>query len=802
MFALKRRAAVDPLVRFVFLGQRTPCRAIATDGSFQPPSSNQLPASKKRPFKVPDPTPEERAALFSSLTRIIKDRRFDVKLQEHDVKEYNTCLQRLRAGIMQGDLVVVTNTLRELKEKKQVGLISARDWRELAFFVDDAQRKTSNPTPDDPAWEELAIEAVAAHGGTGDAAFALTRILQKKLQCNDHRGALDLYNRFIAEARTVLADMEHTQRNRKRVFTEPEDEPQDHDISGEVSLEASSDLLNRHDEVADANIEPPKQPNARVPYLQHSPGVFDLHLCALAAYFSLSDFSGALEVMDSVQCRFDATAISNFCELLFGDYERTQAFTRFVDNIRLARTIARPNALARDIARFAEAHDARGVLNLYQSVLETCRGGPAWASRPDDQSLQLLEPVWAAFLKAFGTMRLLPKIQDTWKEMRNQGVPVTQVLWNVYLLALSMCNQTKSAMTVWREMVSLGMLDVISYSTMLKAYINYGLVDHAIQLFGHLVKIHWRPPNQTTSVSDPTKRQIFNIVIDGLLRKAGSDTDRAAEYHHEAESLVVQMEQHGPSPDIFTHNSFLLYHAEKGDIAGAAARLRLISKSGIKPDPASFTIILQGMLKAQNPNAVKTTLDLMHAFDVAPTATVYGTVLSAIMGKDDVHCIENGFKLLDAMELSGTPPTERTYSIFLAGLFRQGGLSEEVKPQYEQELRDRLAKRQVNLTQLSYNHILAACLEPAAQPTTYMINSGLRYYNEMIRRGSLPNNKAWFLVLHTVWIVRQDANAALSVIDTMRKLGVKGDVGVQEMIQKITKGVRSRGFGPKFGTPR
>ncbi|EJD55604.1 hypothetical protein AURDEDRAFT_109870 [Auricularia subglabra TFB-10046 SS5] len=267
-----------------------------------------------------------------------------------------------------------------------------------------------------------------------------------------------------------------------------------------------------------------------------------------------------------------------------------------------------------------------------------------------------------------------------------------------------------------------------------------------------------------------------------------------------AQALLKDMQTSGPKPDLFTHNAFLLYYARTGDVPGAAGRLRLIAQDGLTPDTASFTIVLQALLRAEHPNASKVVLDLMRAFGVVPETPVYATMLGAILGLPGEAHITEALSVLDEMARSERArPDERTYSVMLAGLFRQRGLSPERTREIERELQRRMLRARINLSQLSYNHIVCACLEPAAQPSQLMLDTGLRYYHEMIRHGALPNNKAWMLVLSTLTSgAKRDLGEALEVIRTMQERNVSGDPPLRKLVERVQREVDEVNARPRY----
>ncbi|KAH7108080.1 hypothetical protein BKA62DRAFT_680978 [Auriculariales sp. MPI-PUGE-AT-0066] len=782
MLSLTRRVVVarnDPFQVFAALAQLTHCRRLL---------------SNARP---PQPTPKELKELLAALRKGVQDRRFDIKLSPSDVASYNNRLQQLRLALIDGALDKIVDVLDSFKKDKLIGLVRLQEWRELAYFVEDSLKKRhsvldADSMPPESILEDLAVDAAAAFaGGNGEAAFALKFLLLEKLRRRDHQGALNLYHRWLTEAQMVGADMVHTEKSHQRIFTEPAQQLRAGDkdalaFSEDLSPEISSDIESQLEGTEIAHH-----------YVMHSPGVLELHLCAMAAYYALDDLPGAVNTMVGVQISMRPPPVATFAQGLFtsqmvgSDY--ITGFIVFVENVRVARLIARPIALVNEVKSLATLHDANRVIALYQTVVQACHNAPTWTTPSASGhvfELRMLEPVWVEFFKAFSQMRLLPQVLDAWKEITVQGIERSQALWNVYLLALATCGKIRLVLLAWRQMVSEGLLDTVSYSTMLKQYVAFDLVDDAVALFNHIVHQDWRPTGPGSEIiSEASRRQMTNIVIDGLLQAAAMKKDPA--YLARAESVYNTLKKAGPGPDIFTHNAFLKYYTTIGDIAGAARRLKALSTSDLKPDGASFTIILQGLLKTKHPDPTKATLDLMAAFGVERTRPIFDMILQTIIGNDGTPFIELGMKLLDSMEIGAILPDERTYSIFLAGLFRQRSIRDEQKVQYEEEIRDRLARRNITIDLLSYNHILAACLEPAAIPTSFMVATGLRYFHEMIRRGVMPSSKGWQLVLSAVWLQQQNAHETMIVLDTMKRLGFRPDSRLGTLIERIRRQIRA-----------
>merc|ERR1719265_3011260 len=82
-------------------------------------------------------------------------------------------------------------------------------------------------------------------------------------------------------------------------------------------------------------------------------------------------------------------------------------------------------------------------------------------------------------IKAHARERDLPSATAVFNRLRGRGIPLTPLVCNCYLDACVQCGELEHAISHFKEMKDLDLLDVVGYNTVIKAYLARGSIKEA-----------------------------------------------------------------------------------------------------------------------------------------------------------------------------------------------------------------------------------------------------------------------------------------------------------------------------------
>eukprot|EP00930_Biecheleria_cincta_P104744 TRINITY_DN9714_c0_g1_i5.p1 TRINITY_DN9714_c0_g1~~TRINITY_DN9714_c0_g1_i5.p1 ORF type:complete len:867 (+),score=189.92 TRINITY_DN9714_c0_g1_i5:92-2692(+) len=116
------------------------------------------------------------------------------------------------------------------------------------------------------------------------------------------------------------------------------------------------------------------------------------------------------------------------------------------------------------------ADEVKAELQRIGAQIKGARGGGQW-------SVDVQRSM--SSMKSFARNKDLSSATEVFEKLKHSGVSMKPQLYNCYLDACVQCGSAKSSIALFEEMKQLGYVDVVSYNTMLKAYLASNRMEEA-----------------------------------------------------------------------------------------------------------------------------------------------------------------------------------------------------------------------------------------------------------------------------------------------------------------------------------
>jgi pentatricopeptide repeat protein len=134
--------------------------------------------------------------------------------------------------------------------------------------------------------------------------------------------------------------------------------------------------------------------------------------------------------------------------------------------------------------------------------------------------------------------------------------------------------------------------------------------------------------------------------------------------------LFNSFKEKGITPDIITFNTLIHGCSLTGNISGAKYFIRKMESLSIKPDVTTFTNLINTCTKAGDEKAREEAIELMKTSGITPNVVTFNSsILDLIKNKK----LDDAISVLDSMAVAGVEPDEWTRSILLNGCLKLEG---------------------------------------------------------------------------------------------------------------------------------
>eukprot|EP00746_Dinoflagellata_sp_MGD_P122079 gnl/MRDRNA2_/MRDRNA2_57062_c0_seq1.p1 gnl/MRDRNA2_/MRDRNA2_57062_c0~~gnl/MRDRNA2_/MRDRNA2_57062_c0_seq1.p1 ORF type:complete len:840 (-),score=167.22 gnl/MRDRNA2_/MRDRNA2_57062_c0_seq1:10-2529(-) len=273
---------------------------------------------------------------------------------------------------------------------------------------------------------------------------------------------------------------------------------------------------------------------------------------------------------------------------------------------------------------------------------------------------------------------------DILKVMKASGSPPDNLAFNNVLGVCVRSGQVEVAhqlVTEWQDQK--GLLDVVSFNTLLKGYTqvpNYGKAEAVLE---QMQKIGVQP----NLIS-------FNTAMDCAVRSVGNvmhsnDRDNSAagcrDLAHKPWELVTRMEAAGLAPDRYTCSTLIkgvhLSGCSVHEIDKAISILRNLGSDGLQcvdNDNARlaevlFNTMLDACVNIRDLNRMVGVFTMMREYNVPISAVTFGTLIKAF---SQAGKLERCRTVWDEMRKASVKPTPVTYGCYIDACIRNGELDE------------------------------------------------------------------------------------------------------------------------------
>ncbi|KAH7345338.1 hypothetical protein B0J17DRAFT_764020 [Rhizoctonia solani] len=527
---------------------------------------------------------------------------------------------------------------------------------------------------------------------------------------------------------------------------------------------------------------------------------------------------------------------------------------RYINNLDLIRLLARPWSFRNYLFNFVRTLHVDKFQSTYQEILRLLREPDPWVGllsvspgpptiSPDPKSkpiFSISRQTWSDLIEAAGTLRRPDLRESIWKDFCSLGGVPTTGMWNTLLLGYLREGQLESAEKIWMA-IGEGKHDVYTYTTMMRGLFERGLSSRAMA--------YYKEMKAKISQADISIRS-YNVVVHGLFTNRRAQA--ALQLVSEIEAGSALSTPTHPAPDITTYNTVLRYHARRRDMAPLSKVLHTIADKQLRPDIYTLTTILNALLAVGMKEAPSRILQIMKALRVQVNQVVASELIEDVVyrvpgraakkrdqfpesvgteprappnasayeevGLSPRERLQTGVKMLVAFEDAGVETNVVNYTALMAAFHRAAGagtglqsISHVEAQQATQALRMRMKKRKIHENRVTYNILIAACLEGGnvprskwrelsptptavgARPAVDLssvppnVEQAVQYFHEMRGAGIIPNHDTWYILLQGVASYGQ-IPLAQALCDELVKTKFVPQTGLLKLIMQIRGG--------------
>merc|ERR1719453_2172313 len=274
---------------------------------------------------------------------------------------------------------------------------------------------------------------------------------------------------------------------------------------------------------------------------------------------------------------------------------------------------------------------------------------PPAAERKEKEDVDISKHV--AMIRARSRENDLEGAMQVFRKLQSSGVQLTSLAYNALLDSCVQCGKVNVALQHFKEMKDLGLVDVVSYNTLLKAYLKQGQIAKARKLLTEMAE------------SDIQANQVtYNEMLNALV----TVKDR-----HEMWALVREMNSMGMRPNAVTCSIILkslTAHSAAEDVRQAMA---LIDNMHEDMDEVLFASVVEACVRVGQLDLLSSKLQQYASFGglAGLTAPTYGSMIKAYGRARDIERVR---ELWNEMRRRHVTPTSITLGCMVDALVSNG----------------------------------------------------------------------------------------------------------------------------------
>merc|ERR1719478_807462 len=258
-------------------------------------------------------------------------------------------------------------------------------------------------------------------------------------------------------------------------------------------------------------------------------------------------------------------------------------------------------------------------------------------------------------IKSCGREKDLHEAVRVFNQLKQSGMQLNSMVYNCLIDACVQCGDVRAALGYFEQMKQLGVVDVVSYNTMVKAYLAWGQVQEAQALLQEMSR-RGLPPNKVT----------YNELLNARVMAK----DRRGMW-----SLIEDMEASGVAPSPATC-SILLKSLTVNSLGSDVARtMALLERMEEPMDEVLFGSVIEACIRIGQLEQLWGMMQLYvkQGGMQALTAPTYGSMIKAYGRSGNV---ERVWALWREMHARGVAPTAITVGCTVDALVKNGAVEE------------------------------------------------------------------------------------------------------------------------------
>jgi pentatricopeptide repeat protein len=273
-----------------------------------------------------------------------------------------------------------------------------------------------------------------------------------------------------------------------------------------------------------------------------------------------------------------------------------------------------------------------------------------------------------AMMRARSKEHDLEGAMQVFRKLQSSGVQLTALVYNALLDSCVQCGKVNIALQHFNEMKELGFVDVVSYNTLLKAYLKIGQIGKARALLAEMSE-------NDIQANQVTYNELLNALVTTKDRK-------------EMWGLVREMSSIGMRPNAVTCSIILkslTAHSATEDVRQAMA---LIDNMHEDMDEVLFASVVEACVRVGQLDLLSSKLQQYASFGglAGLTAPTYGSMIKAYGRARDIERVR---ELWNEMRRRNVTPTSITLGCMIDALVCNGlpdeafGLVREIRDESE-----------------------------------------------------------------------------------------------------------------------
>merc|ERR1719207_391381 len=256
-----------------------------------------------------------------------------------------------------------------------------------------------------------------------------------------------------------------------------------------------------------------------------------------------------------------------------------------------------------------------------------------------------------AMMRARSKENDLEGAMQVFRKLQSSGVQLTALVYNALLDSCVQCGKVNVALQHFKEMKDLGLVDVVSYNMLLKAYLKQGQIVKARKLLGEMAESNIQA-NQVT----------YNEMLNALV---------AVKDRQEMWALVREMNAMGMRPNSVTCSIILkslTSHSAPDDVRQAMA---LIDNLHEDMDEVLFASVIEACVRVGQLDLLSSKLQQYAGVGglAGLTAPTYGSMIKAYGRARDIERVR---ELWHEMRRRHVTPTSITLGCVIDALVNNG----------------------------------------------------------------------------------------------------------------------------------